>query len=452
MAHFDNNNRESWASRTGFILAAAGSAIGLGNIWRFPYMTGEHGGAAFLIIYLIAIVLIGYPVMVNEIIIGRKTNRNPVGAFKALAPQTPWYIVGGLGVFTGFVILSYYAVVAGWSLAYIFKVIASTTTPGINHADVFVGHITSVWEPIFWQALFMVLTAGVIAAGVVKGIQRCVTVLMPVLLVILVILILRAITLPGAGEGLAYYLRPDFSEVTGRTLLGAISQAFFTLSLGMGVLITYGSYLTAKDEVPGNAVSIVGLDTGIALMAGFAIFPAVFALGFEPGAGPGLVFITLPAVFAEMPLGVFFGILFFLLLSIAALTSAISLLEVVAAWLIDEKGWARGKAAAMMGIIIFIVGLPATLGYSVLSGVTTPILDMDLLDTYDWFANSIFLPLGGLLAAIFTGYIWGARNAIDEANKGAVGFRIGAWWGFLIRYVVPVLIIVIMAVGLYDLF
>lgn len=451
MAQFDSS-RESWATRVGFILAATGSAIGLGNIWRFPYMTGEHGGAAFLVIYLIAIVLIGYPVMVNEITLGRKTNRNPVGVFKALAPGSPWWLVGALAVFTAFVILSYYAVVAGWSLAYIYKVIASTTTPDINHADVFVGHITSVWEPIFWQALFMVLTAGVIAAGVVKGIQRCVTVLMPVLLVIMIILIARALTLPGAGEGLAYYLRPDFSEVTGRTLLGAISQAFFTLSLGMGILITYGSYLRETDEIPGNAVSIVGLDTGIALLAGFAIFPAVFALGFEPGAGPGLVFITLPAVFAEMPLGTVFGILFFLLLSIAALTSAFSLLEVVAAWLIDEKGWSRAKTAVMAGIAVFLVGLPATLGYSVLGHVESPVLNMDILDTYDWFANSIFLPLGGLLAAIFAGYAWGTKNAIEEANKGKTTLAIGEWWGFLIRYVVPVLIIVIMVMGLVDIF
>ena len=447
-----NGGRECWGSRVGFILAAAGSAIGLGNIWRFPYMTGEHGGAAFLVIYLIAIVLIGYPLMVNEIIIGRKSQRNPVGAFHAIAPGSPWWLVGALGVLTGFVILSYYAVVAGWALAYVVKVVGSVATPDINHAEVFVGHITSVWEPIFWQALFMVLTVGIIAAGVVKGIQRSVTVLMPVLFVILLILILRSVTLPGAGEGLAYYLKPDFSEVTGRTMLGAISQAFFTLSLGMGVLITYGSYLCEDDEIPVNAGSVVGLDTGIALLAGFAIFPAVFALGFEPGAGPGLVFITLPAVFAEMPLGIVFGVLFFLLLSIAALTSAISLLEVVAAWLIDEKGWARSKAAVWMGITIFLVGLPATLGYSVLSDVTFPGLGTDILDTYDWFANSIFLPLGGLLAAIFAGYVWGTRNAIEEANKGKTWFAIGNWWGFLIRYVVPVLIGVIMIMGLIDLF
>lgn len=444
------NGREHWATRTGFILAASGSAIGLGNIWRFPYMTGEHGGAAFIVIYLIAVCLIGYPLLVNETIIGRVSQRNPVGAFKTLAPGSPWWLVGALGVFTGFVILSYYAVVAGWSLAYIFKVITVSQGAGIDNAEVFSRHISNIWQPIGWQALFMILTIAVISAGVVKGIQRCVTILMPIFFVLLVLLILRAVTLPGAGEGIAYYLKPDFSEVTGRTLLGAVSQAFFSLSLGMGVFITYGSYLHEKDEIPNSSGAIVGLDTVVALLAGFAIFPAVFALGFEPGAGPGLVFITLPAVFAQMPFGTFFGLLFFFLLSIAALTSALSLLEVVTAWLIDERGWHRKKAAVVMGVTIFLVGLPASLGYSVFSGFSLPFFEIDLLDTYDLIANSILLPLGGLLTAIFVGYVWGTEKAIKEANKGSTGFTIGKWWAVLIRYVVPIIIAAIMVTGILD--
>ncbi len=444
--------REHWANRAGFILAAAGSAIGLGNIWRFPYMTGEHGGAAFIVIYLIAILLIGYPLVVNETILGRASQKSPVGAYKALAPNSPWWLVGALGVFTGFVILSYYIVVAGWSFAYIYKVIIATTTQGIDHAQVFKGHITSVWEPIIWQAVFMLFTISIIASGVVNGIQRWSTILMPILFLLLIVLIIRGISLPGAGAGLTYYLKPDFSEVTGRTLLGAISQAFFSLSLGMGVFITYGSYLKRKDEIPVSTATIVGLDTIVALLAGFAIFPAVFALGFAPGAGPGLVFITLPAVFAQMPFGVVFGVLFFVLVGIAALTSAISLLEVVSAWLIDEKGWERKKAAILMGLVIFVVGVPASLGYSVFSDFSFPGLKTDLLDTYDWFANSIFLPLGGLLSAIFVGYVWRAKKAVNEANRGSSWFTIGNIWVFLIRYVVPVLIIVIMAAGIYDTF
>lgn len=445
-------NREHWASRVGFILAAAGSAIGLGNIWRFPYMTGENGGAAFIIIYLLAVFLLGYPLMVNETVLGRASQRDPVGAFKALAPGSSWWLVGALGVFTGFIILSYYIVVAGWSLAYIYKVVIAVNTSGINHEAVFKSHITSLWEPIVCSAVFMALTIGIIAAGVVNGIQRWSLILMPILFFIMIILIIRSVTLPGASEGIAYYLNPDFSEVSGRTVLAALAQAFFSLSLGMGVFITYGSYLKDHDEIPYSTAWVVGLDTTVALMAGFAIFPAVFALGFQPGAGPGLVFITLPAVFAQMPLGLLFGVLFFVLLAIAALTSAISLLEVVTAWLIDERGWARKKAATLMGLVIFIVGLPAALGYNVLSGVSFPGLGTDILDTYDWFANSVFLPVGGFFAAIFTAYVWGAQKAIDEANKGASGFSVGKLWRFLMRYVVPPLIVGIMIMGIYDSF
>ncbi|MBN1366019.1 MAG: sodium-dependent transporter [Syntrophaceae bacterium] len=445
-------NREHWASRVGFILAAAGSAVGLGNIWRFPYMTGEHGGAAFIVIYLLAVFLLGYPLMVNETLIGRASQRDPVGAFKFLSPGRSWWLVGALGVFTGFVILSYYVVVAGWSIAYIYKVFIAVSTPGINHEAVFKSLITSVWEPIIWAAVFMILTISIISAGVVKGIQRWSLILMPILFIIILILIIRSNTLPGASDGLFYYIKPDFSHVSGRTFLAALSQAFFSLSLGMGVFITYGSYLKDHDEIPGSNGWIITLDTLVALMAGFAIFPAVFALGFKPAAGPGLVFITLPAVFAQMPLGIFFGVLFFILLAIAALTSAISLLEVVTAWLMDEKGWSRKKASILMGIIIFIAGIPAALGYSIFNGFSFPGLGTDILDTYDWFANCLFLPVGGLLAAIFTGYVWGTKQAIDEANKGKTGLAIGKFWSFLIRYIIPLLIFGIIIMGIYDSF
>ena len=445
-------NREHWATRVGFVLAAAGSAVGLGNIWRFPYMTGEHGGAAFMLIYLMAVLLLGYPLIVNEMVLGRASQRDPVGVFKVLAPNSPWWLVGGLAVFTGFIILSYYAVVAGWSMAYMYKVVLATGIPGLDHARVFKDHIGSVWEPIGWQALFMLITVGIIASGVVKGIQRWSTILMPILFVLLLILIVRSVTLPGAGEGLAYYLKPDFSKVTGRTILAALAQAFFSLSLGMGAIITYGSYLKEKDEIPGRAAWVAGLDTAVALLAGFALFPAIFALGFEPGAGPGLAFITLPAVFAQMPLGGVFGVLFFFLLFIAALTSAISLLEVVTAWLIDEKGWTRLNASVSMGAIIFVVGLPATLGYSVLKEFTCPGLNTDLLDTYDWIANSVLLPVGGLLTAVFAGYIWGIKYAVHEVNKGRKTFAVGNWWALLIRYLVPVLIIFIVVLGMYATF
>lgn len=442
--------REHWTTRIGFILAAAGSAVGLGNIWRFPYIAGVNGGAAFIIIYLITIILIGYPMMITEMALGKKTQKNPVGAFKAMAPNTPWWLVGALGVFTGFVILSYYSVVAGWSLSYIIKALTGFPLGAAANEEMFVGHITSTAEPLIMHLVFMALTAGVIASGVVKGIQRWVRILMPVLLVLLLILVIRAITLPGAGAGLEFYLSPDFSEVTGRTFLDAIAQSFFTLSLGMGAILTYGSYLRKETTIGDNGGWVVGLDTGIAITAGFAIFPAVFALGLEPGAGPGLTFITLPAVFAELPAGNFFGFLFFVLLSIAALTSAISLLEVVTAWLIDEKGWTRSRAAILMGLVIFVVGIPTSLGYNVLSGFT--FIGMDLLDTYDWFANALFLPIGGLLTAIFVGYVWQAKKAQEFANDPPGGIPIGDWYGFLIKYIVPLAIIIVLIFGLIDTF
>ncbi|MGI6558091.1 MAG: sodium-dependent transporter [Limnochordia bacterium] len=440
--------RENWASQVGFVLAAAGSAIGLGNIWRFPYLTGTNGGAAFVLIYLAAIILIGYPIMITEMAIGRKSQRNAYGAFAALAPGTPWWLVGALGVLTGFVILSYYSVVGGWGVAYVFKTLLGMLPKGTDFAGAFVGHITATWEPIFWHAVFMGVTTAIIAAGVVKGIQRWSEILMPMLAVCLFILVIRSVTLPGAMAGLSFYLKPDFSTINAKTLLDAVSQAFFSLSLGMGCMITYGSYVSSKEDLTRSAAYVVSLDTAAAFVAGLAILPAVFALGFEPGAGAGLTFITLPAVFAEMPLGGFFGVVFFFLISIAALTSAISLLEVVVAWLVDEKGWNRQRAALLTGIGCFLFGLPTTLGYGVLSNIT--FLGMDLLDTYDWIANSIFLPLGGLLTAIFAGYVWGTRNVAEEANKGSTGMAVGEWWAFLIRFVVPIAIAIIMLSGIYQ--
>ena len=441
--------RENWTSNLGFILAAAGSAIGLGNIWRFPYVTGTNGGAAFLLIFIGAIVFIGFPVIVAEISLGRNTQKNPVGAFKKIAPDTPWWVVGGLGVFTGFLILSYYSVVAGWSMSYIFKAL-NGFTPGTDFAALFGSHISGFGVPLFWHAAFMLITVLVIRAGVVGGIQKVAKTLMPLLFIILITLVIRAVTLPGAGEGLSFYLTPDFSKISLQTFTDAIAQAFFTLSLGMGAMITYGSYLSKDDNITDNAVYIIGFDTLIAVLAGFAIFPAVFALGFSPSAGPGLVFITLPGVLAEMPLGSIFGFLFFLLLSISALTSAISLLEVVVAYVVDERGWERKKAAQILGLIIFLVGIPPILGYSSFSGFS--FLGMDVLDTYDWFANNIFLPLGGLLTSIFAAYVWKAKNMIKEANSAPGKIMLGKGYEILLKYVAPAGIFIIMIFNIWTTF
>ncbi|MFW6306174.1 MAG: sodium-dependent transporter [Bacillota bacterium] len=439
--------RENWTSNIGFIMAAAGSAIGLGNIWRFPYVTGTNGGAAFLLIFIGCIVFVGFPVVVAEITIGRKTAKNPVGAFKALAPNTPWWLVGALGVLSGFVILSYYSVVAGWSMAYVFKALGGLEA-GADFAGMFQDHISGFGVPLLWHAAFMLINILVISAGVVGGIQKVAKTLMPLLLLILIVLVIRSVTLPGAGEGLSFYLNPDFGAVTAQTFTDAIAQSFFTLSLGMGAMITYGSYLSKKDNVSDNAVYIILFDFLIALLAGFAIFPAVFALGFDPGAGAGLVFITLPGVLAEMPLGSLFGVLFFLLVTIAALTSSISLLEVVVAYVVDEKGWDRKKAAQTMGTIIFLVGIPTILGYSTWSGFS--FLGMDVLDTYDWIANNIFLPLGGMLTAIFAGYVWKAQNLIEEANSAPGKIMLGKGYEFFLKVVAPVGIFIVMVVNIWT--
>jgi NSS family neurotransmitter:Na+ symporter len=305
--------RGNWSSQFGFIAAAAGSAVGLGNIWKFPYITGRYGGAAFVLVYLLFVLLICIPIMNSELLVGRKSERNAVGAFKVLAPGSPWWIVGLMGILAGFIILSYYSVIAGWAVAFIFKS-GAYMAAGANHADIFVGSITSPVAPLIWHAIFMFMCIGIVAAGIEKGIEKYSKILMPMLVLILLVLIIRSITLPGSGAGLSFYLKPDFSKLSAEGILAALGQAFFSLSLGMGCMITYGSYLKKDQDIPANSYWIAGADTGIALLAGFAIFPAVFAFGLEPGAGPGLTFITVPAVFASMgPVGHFFGILFFFL-------------------------------------------------------------------------------------------------------------------------------------------
>ncbi|AKL93703.1 Na+-dependent transporter SNF family [Clostridium aceticum] len=445
----DAPQREQWGSRVAFILAAAGSAVGLGNIWRFPYVVGTNGGAAFVIVYLVIIFLIGYPMMVTEMSLGQKTHKNAIGAFKDLAPGTPWWITGALGVLAGFVILSFYSVVAGWALSYFFKTLGGSLGTGTDFVGTFVGHITNPGVTVMWHGIFMILTLGVIAAGVVKGIERTVKFLMPALFVLLLALVVRSMTLPGASAGIAFYLTPDFKELTPQSILGAVGQAFFTLSLGMGCMITYGSYLGDKEEISDNAAWVVGLDTGIALLAGFAIFPAVFALGFEPNVGAGLAFITLPGVFATMPGGTFFGAAFFLLLAVAALTSAISLLEVVVAWVVDEKGWNRKKASLIVGILIFILGVPATIS---MNEVNFQMFGMPFFDVLDIFQESILLPLGGLLTAIYAGHVYTAKKLRADVARNKSAIQLGGWFDVLIKYLVPLGIAVVMVMGWVDKF
>ncbi|MFU0800541.1 MAG: sodium-dependent transporter [Xylanivirga thermophila] len=446
----EKQNREQWGSKIGFILATAGSAVGLGNIWRFPYIAGVNGGAAFILIYIAAILLIGYPLMCTEVALGRRTQKNPVGAFASLSKGKSWRFVGGLIVLVAFFILSYYSVIGGWSLAYMTKSVIGGFKPTFNYEELFTGHISQVWEPIIWHGIFMILTIVIIESGVLNGIQKWSKILMPGLFILLLALAIRSMTLSGASEGIAFFLKPDFSKITFGTIQAAISQAFYSLSIGMGPLITYGSYLSKKDNIPDNVGWVAGADTTVAIIAGLAIFPAVFAMGYKPNAGAGLAFITLPAVFSQMAGGSFFGFIFFVLLSVAALTSAMSLLEVVVAWIIDEKGWNRRKASIGIGILVFIVGIPATLGYSVLSDVK--FLGMDLLDTYDFITNNIVLPITGLFTAIFAAYIWKVEYAMEEINtpKGKITF--GSFYRFLIMVIIPIAVCFIMIMNLIEKF
>lgn len=438
--------REQWGSKLGFILAAAGSAVGLGNIWRFPYITGQNGGAAFVLVYVALVFIIGFSVMLAEICIGRKAQLNAVGSFQKIRGGA-WPIVGWMGVAAGFIILSYYGVIAGWTMAYIAK--SFTGLMGAAEAgkagDVFGAFISNGPLTVAWQAAFMFLTIWVVYKGVGEGIEKYCKVLMPALFLILIILIGRAVTLDGAAKGLSFYLHPDFSKINGETILAALGQAFFSLSLGMGCMITYGSYLGKKELLPGAAAQVCFLDTMVAFLAGLVIFPAVFAFGVEPGAGPGLTFITLPSVFAKMPGGTIWSALFFLLLFIAALTSAISLLEVVTAYFMDEMKWSRAKAAWSMGTVIFLLGVPSALAQG---AMTINVFGKDFLSAADFLASNILLPLGGLFIALFVGWFWTDGAKSEVTNEGAHPFGLMTAWIWICRVVAPIAIAYIFITGL----
>lgn len=427
--------REHWGTRFGFVMAAAGSAVGLGNIWKFPYVTGENGGGAFLVIYLACIFIIGLPLVMAELTIGRSTQRNPVGAFKTLAGGA-WPLVGVLGIFTGFVILSFYIVVAGWTLAYIVFMlsgeVASTDPAALGAAfGDFIGG--GAW-PVICAGLFMLLTAAVVVGGIGSGIERVSKLLMPLLFLLLLVLVARAATLPGAGPGLAFYLQPDFSKLTASSLSAAIGQAFFSLSLGMGALITYGSYVPKSHNLPADAVAVVSLDTLIAILAGFMILPAVFAFGFDPAEGPGLAFVTLPAVFASMPAGVWFGLLFFLLLAVAALTSAVSLLEVLVTYLVDEWKLSRRRATWAAALVCFAVGVPSALSQGAVDALV-----INEISFLDWMVKltDFLLPLGGLFIALFVGWILGPRALQAVTNQGQFQLPAASLWLWALRLLAP---------------
>ena len=443
--------RGQWTSRLGFILAAAGSAVGLGNIWRFPYMAGANGGSAFIIIYLMFVFTIGLSVMVAEFAIGRKTGLAAVGAYKSYNKN--WTFAGVIGVLSGFLIMGFYPVVGGWALAYVFKSFTGLLADAGTIGDAFGGFITNPVQPLLWMAVYMLMNILIVAKGVSSGIEKAGKILMPALFIMLILLAIRSISLPNAGAGLTYLFKPDFSVVTGATFLAALGQAFFSLSLGMGCMITYGSYLKKDQKLPSNALIVTALDTGVALLAGIAIFPALFAFGLEPAAGPGLVFVVVPSVFAQMGgLGVILSIIFFVSLTVAALTSSVSLLEVVVAYLIDQKKMDRTKAVIYSAIVMTVMCILASLSLGVMSGMPIPVLGVGAFDLFDILTDKIFLAIGGLLLAVFIGWFVKKEDLKSElTNEGTLAFAAFEIWYFFIKFVVPVAIAIVAVAGIISM-
>ncbi len=441
MANVDFSNRDSFGSKFGVIAATAGSAVGLGNIWRFPYVAGESGGGAFVLIYLAFIFVIGVPVMLSEFVIGRRAQKNTFGAFKMLAPGKPWFVIGIMGLVAAFFILAFYSTIAGWTLEYVIKAI-SNGFKGQDTTLIFESFKTSTFKPLMWQFVFMLLTGWIVFSGVKNGIEKYTKILMPILFVLILLMCIRALTLDGASKGLEFLFKPDFSKITWGVVLEALGQAAFSLSIGMGALITYGSYIRKDNNLPQTAFQVSIADTLIALLAGVMIFPAVFALGMDPQAGPGLVFQVLPELFMKMPGGYIFSIVFFILLAVAALTSTVSLLEVVVAFASEELKMSRKKATVLGAIAIWLVGIIATLSFSDLSNLK--LFDLTIFDMLDYVSANILLPVGALFIVIFLGWFLGKKLITDElTNQGTLKMKFFGLFIFIIKFIAPVAILLV---------
>ena len=448
-------DRGHWGSRAGFILAAAGSAIGLGNIWKFPYITGANGGGIFVLVYLACVLFVGLPVMTAEILIGRATQKSPVGAMRLLAGRrSSWTAFGWLGIASSFVILSYYSIVAGWALDYTYLSltgqIVGLEPEGVQ--SVFGRLYASPARNLFWHAIFMGLTIAVVMGGVAKGVERWSRILMPTLFVMLLVLLVDSFTLSGFKQGFDFVFGLHTERFTAAGALEALGHAFFTLSLGMGAMLTYGSYLRREDDVVAASIMISGLDTLIALIASLVLFPIIFSFGMEPGAGPGLVFISIPIALSQMPGGTFLSILFFGLLVFAALTSAISMLEVVTSYLIDEWNWIRRRATLVSGALIALVGIPSALsgGTEIFGSGFASVFGKNWFDSFDYLASNWMLPLGGLGISVFTAWRMNEALRHDDFLSGTKLAAFYKGWLLLLKYVVPVAIVLVFlhAVGL----
>lgn len=442
-------SRESWKSRLGFTFAAVGSAVGLANIWKFPYIVGQNGGAAFIAVYLISLIAIGFPVLIAEIVLGRKARRNPYGAFQLLGGGKMWSMLGFLILMTGFIVSSFYSVVAGWILGYIVEAGAGSLTQFESTqgaAQYFSSLVGSPWWTLGFHFLFMLLCVLVLSGGVRKGIEKGTSVLMPILMFVLVALVIKGLLLPGARKGLEFLLSPNWSLLTPMAIITAMGHSFFTLSLGQGTMITYGSYLSKEDNIISSCFPIAFLDTLVSLLASIAVFTTVFSVGIEPDAGPALIFHTLPYVFSYIPGGYFASIFFFLLVALAALTSEISAMEPLIAYFVDEKGWSRKKAVWMTGLGAFLLGVPSACSTNVLSHVS--LFGMSILDFADSLCTNFLIPLGGFIAILLVGWFWGANHALQHLKEGAEVLLkrrpfLQKYFWVSFRYTAPVLMLLV---------
>ncbi len=460
-----------WSNRLMFILAATGSAVGLGNIWKFPYITGENGGGAFVAIYLVCIAIVGVPIMMAEIMLGRRGRQSPINTMRSLATRENagkyWVLLGWGGVLAGFLILSYYSVIAGWALSYVVRTAAGifdgATADGVQ--SIFNGLVGDPERLLAWHTLFMVMCMVVVARGVQHGLEKAVRILMPALFILLLVLLGYAYNTGAFQQGLDFLFTPDFTKVfykcelvsevqdcsfNGGPVLTAMGHAFFTLSLGMGAIMVYGSYMPHKASIASAALMIALLDTVVALLAGMAIFPIVFSNGLEPGSGPGLIFQTLPIAFGAMPGGAFFGTLFFILLVFAAWTSGISLIEPAVSWLVENRDMGRIRASIWVGASVWLLGLGTVFSFNIWSGENFQLFGKTVFDILDYLTANIMLPLGGLLIAIFAGRCMTRASSVDEFNLGD-GRRYSVWW-ILIRYITPVAVVIVFlnAIGVVD--
>ena len=434
----------SWSSKIGFILAAAGSAIGLGAIWKFPYTAGTNGGAVFFLLFLVFTVLVALPVQLAEFYIGRTSGKNAIDAFKILAPNTQWPWIGRMGVAACFVLLSFYSVVGGWVLNYVVRALTGEIHAGADFAALFGATIANPWSVLLYQGLFMLMTIWVVKGGVSAGIEKANRYMMPTLFVLFLALAVRSLTLPGAMEGVAFLLKPDWAYLTPNTMLTALGQAFFALSIGVSTMITYASYLSKKEDLFRSGHSIMWMNLLVSLLAGLVIFPAVFAFGFEPSQGPGLIFIVLPAVFMQMPLGGVLFAVFMLLVAFATLTSAFSMLETVIAAAIRQDESKRSSRSWLIGVAIFIIGIPSALSFGLLS--EWKIFGKTVFDLWDYIITALIMPISSFFVAIFVAWLRNRQSVLADAGEGStVPKAVLMLWLNTLRYVAPIAILLVFA-------